>query len=156
MKKILITRTKEDQHQTEGKLELFNDKGLLIFTCYTLELPWRNNQRRISRIPKGVYEAIPHQSPRFGDSIWIQEVLNRSEILIHLGNFAGSKNPRTGKSDILGCILVGSRFGDITGDGILDILNSGPTMKKLYELIKRDNRLTVEIINNMHNNTGTY
>lgn len=133
---IVIMRTKQDEHQTSGTLELFDSNGKL-FECLTLELPWRNNQQRISRIPDNHYKAVKHQSPKFGNTIWIQDVPNRSEILIHRGNY---------RRDTLGCILVGEKLIDIDGDGHKDVTNSTATMNKLYELVK--DPVYVNIIDN--------
>lgn len=134
MSKIKINRIKEDDFQTIGELQV--DNG---FTCKTLELPWRDNQRRISRIPEGNYIAIPHISPRFGNSIWIQNVPNRSEILIHLGNY---------HRDTLGCILVGKDFYDIDNDGHVDVTMSRVTMEDLYDVIKDNAQIEIEIKDN--------
>lgn len=131
---IRIERIKEDDYQTLGKLSIESSIG--GFNCKTLELPWRNNERRVSRIPSGEYKAVPHQSPKFGDSVWIQDVPNRSEILIHLGNY---------HRDTLGCILVGRGFYDIDGDGHLDVTASRDTMTELYNLVKDEKELTVII-----------
>lgn len=130
MKTITITRTKESSYQTLGILQ-FGD-----FSCKTLELPWKNNERRVSRIPSGEYECVPHQSPKFGDSLWVQDVPNRSEILIHLGNYY---------RDTLGCILVGREFLDIDGDGHLDVTASRSTMTELYRLVQNESKLKLII-----------
>ena len=125
--RIVIDRIDQNDYQTEGFLRVYEGERL-VFDCKTLELPWRNNQRRISRIPDGRYQAILHHSPRFGESIWIQGVPNRSEILIHLGNY---------NRDTLGCILVGSDFADIDGDGQYDVIASRQTMLKLFDTIQQ-------------------
>lgn len=145
MKKIVIKRTKQDLIQTTGILELFID-GKVVFTCFTLELPWMNNERRISRIPESKYKAIPHQSPKFGNSIWIQDVPNRSEILIHYGNFF---------RNTLGCILVGRDLFDIDGDGHLDVTASKKTINQLYNYIKDEKKIEVEIQNFAPSKQGT-
>ena len=41
-----------------------------------------------------------------------------------LKNVAGSVNPKTGSPDIRGCILTGTGFKDITGDGIDEIVGN--------------------------------
>lgn len=156
MKRLLINRIRQSSKQTEGEAELFDSKGETLFTFKTLELPWRNNERRVSRIPEGKYEAQPHRSPQFGKSVWIRNVPGRSEILLHLGNYVGSNNPRTERGDSLGCILVGKKFADITGNGINEVTHSAATIEKLYELIRKDNRLIVEIINTAPSTTGLY
>lgn len=123
---IVITRTQQNDIQTLGTLEVFNTNEKL-FECKTLELPWKNNKQNISCIPNGHYFAKKHISPTFGKSIWIKDVKERSEILIHKGNFY---------SDIKGCILVGEKHIDINSDGYKDVTNSTVTMEKLYNLVK--------------------
>lgn len=118
--------------QTLGTLTVYDeDTGKEVFKCRTLELPWKNNQRNVSCIPEGHYDVVPHVSPTFGKCYWIKDVKDRSEVLIHVGNYAGSKNPKTGKPDIRGCILVGKEFVDLDGDGLADITSSKETFAKL-------------------------
>jgi len=145
MQSILVRRLHQNDKQTKGELELYSPEEL-IFVCKTLELPWRDNQKNISRIPSDGYNAVKHESPKFGECVWIKGVPNRSEILIHKGNFAGSVNPRTGISDIKGCILVGKDFIDIDGDGLLDITNSVDTMNDLLELLDDEFQVLVQDI----------
>ena len=123
------------KEQTEGTLEIYDeDTGELEFVCKTLELPWLDNQTGISCIPEGYYDVIPRSSPKYGNHLHVTEVPNRSLILIHPGNYAGSKNPKTGKSDIRGCILVGKDIVDINGDGIKDITSSKNTFRELMRI----------------------
>lgn len=129
MKTLVIDRFKEENKQTVGELTVKDESNKEIFTCKTLELPWRDNAKNISRIPEGDYMGIKHVSSKFGETIWIQEVPNRSEILIHAGNF---------HRDTLGCILVGKTFTDIDGDGYRDVTQSRDTLNKLLDLIQKD------------------
>ncbi|UGU15226.1 DUF5675 family protein [Sinomicrobium kalidii] len=131
---IVIHRQKGNDTQTPGHLRVFKN-GKEVFSCYTLELPDRNNQTWVSRIPAGTYNAVKHQAPKFGNSIWIKDVPNRSEILIHRGNYY---------RNTLGCILVGRSLVDIDGDGHKDVTNSEETMNTLYNLLEGE--LTVKII----------
>jgi hypothetical protein len=118
--------------QTLGTLTVYDeDTGKELFQCRSLELPWKNNQRNVSCIPEGVYVVDVHNSPTFGKCYWIKDVKDRSEVLIHRGNYAGSLNPKTGKPDIRGCVLVGKTFVDLNGDGIADITESQKTLDKL-------------------------
>lgn len=63
-----------------------------------IELPWKQNQRNISRIPRGIYvwQKIKRSS-NGKNAVWIRDVPNRSEILIHQGTKPHHSN---------GCILV--------------------------------------------------
>lgn len=76
--------------------------GALIFNgkpvCYTLELPWKNNERNISCIPFGEYQVHKTLSTKHGSCFRLNHVPNRDAILIHAGNYL---------TDTQGCILVG-------------------------------------------------
>ena len=121
--------------QTHGTLTVYDeDSGEQVFKCRTLELPDLGNQRNVSCIPEGHYDVSPVYSQTFGHIYGVEDVPGRSLIRIHQGNYAGSINPRTGRSDIRGCILVGKEFIDISGDGIADITSSKATLKKLLQV----------------------
>lgn len=79
---------------------------------HTLELPWRDNAPQRSCIPGGTYPVAIKNSPRFGTVYRVNDVPNRSEILIHAGNTAGDKAMGM-KADVLGCILLGMGRGKI-------------------------------------------
>jgi hypothetical protein len=148
--KLLIRRIKNYKYsdkQTIGNAYYFSENNGVGYTCRTLELPWKDNEKRISCIPDGEYEVIKHTSPKFGECFWIQDVPDRSEILIHdKVNFVGSINPRTGRSDLLGCIAPFESSMDIDGDGILDIAPKSSTvaMKKLLEMLPDKFTLKIE------------
>jgi hypothetical protein len=91
------------------------------FQCHTLELPWRDNQKSISCIPPGEYITRIRVSPKYGKVYHVQDVPNRTYILIHSGNWAGDveKGYRT---HVNGCILLGLQRGLL--DGQVAVLNS--------------------------------
>lgn len=134
--KLIITRYQSDHKQSIGTAELCKVNGTRIAKWHSLELPNLNNQRRISRIPKGIYKARKHTSPKFGRSLWLQDVPNRSEILIHKGNY---------HSDILGCILLGKGLADINKDGFMDVTQSSVAIKELMDLLVDVDSIMVEI-----------
>lgn len=96
METIHLFRQVESPNSTLGLL--LGSSGGSQFTFHTLELPWRDNRVRISRIPPGDYLTTWHNSPRFGKCYKLQDVPGRSEILIHHGNYP---------KDTEGCILIG-------------------------------------------------
>ena len=53
------------------------------FICFTIELPWRNNQRMISCIPEGRYPLALRFSDRHQWHLLVKEVPGRSLILLH-------------------------------------------------------------------------
>ena len=77
---------------------LCNDEWPL---CVTLELPSKSNLPDISCIPEGVYQCVPHDSPAHSNTWEITNVPDRSDILIHNGNFLKNTS---------GCIICGSQF----------------------------------------------
>ena len=104
------------------------------FLFNTVELPWKNNERRVSCIPAGTYKVIKHKSPKFGECLWIQDVPGRSEILIHVANKS---------SELLGCIGVGSAINDIDDDETPDVINSKSTLKQLVALMPDEFELEI-------------
>jgi hypothetical protein len=130
--------------QTLGEATLSID-GNIVFQFKTLELAWLNNERQISCIPEGTYNVKVRTSQKYKRHLHILDVPNRSYILIHPANFAGSKNPKTGKSDLLGCVAVGKTHNDLDNDGILDITHSISTMKILMGMIKDNDVITITI-----------
>lgn len=90
-------------------------------TFYSLELPWRNNDRGTSSIPPGVYNCHWINSPKHGECYLIMNVPNRDMIEIHSANFAGDAN-KGYVSQLLGCIALGMSIGILNGQ--LAVLNS--------------------------------
>lgn len=132
MKAVLI-RLSSNSKQTLGVLQFFKNDSR-IFECKTMELPWIQNARNISCIPEGKYVVKKHVSPRFGKSFYVQNVKDRSEILIHKGNY---------NRDTQGCILPGNTFTDIDGDGSKDVTSSAVTIKKLLKIAPSEFTLNV-------------
>lgn len=134
--KLVLERYSHEEKQTIGKLYLLRNDGSVINDWHSLELPWLDNQRNISCIPKGIYKARKHKSPKFGECLWLQDVPNRSEILIHKGNFY---------DDVLGCIVIGTDLRDINKDGIIDVSNSIGAVNLLLLHLKDVDGITIEI-----------
>ncbi len=82
--------------------------GVLLFDdipfCVTLENPWKNNQTFVSCIPIGMYDCKKSISRRFGSTVEICNVPDRSHVLFHWGNT---------EPDTQGCILLGQRYGTL-------------------------------------------
>lgn len=122
---VVITRKKDTGKQTLGKLVATNNGA--TFTCDTLELSWKNNEKNISCIPTGTYEVKHTFSPRFMKYTYeIQKVPNRSGIRVHVANYYTQLN---------GCIALGVTPKDINKDGQLDVLNSRNTIKSFEQFM---------------------
>jgi hypothetical protein len=103
MKKLIQYRTyKADATES---VALLMEEGKILFACNFLELPDHENLRGISCIPEGVYDVVPHKSPKFGNCFYVKSVVNRVGILIHAGNKT---------SDTRGCLLPGIKAGHAT------------------------------------------
>ena len=108
---------------------------------YTLEEPWKDNQRNISCIPPGVYRCTPHNGRKF-KGVWrLEGVPNRTAILIHAGNTT---------RDIEGCILVGLSHGNLRPRGVIErlraVLSSRKALNMLKSHIGSENSFTLTII----------
>lgn len=113
--------------------------GILSFEgneiCKTIELPWRENKRRISCIPEGKYKLQKRYSAKFKWHMEVMNVKNRDLILVHPANDA--------LKELNGCIAPVSQ---ITGEG------RGNESRKAFEKLKNlvfpylENGFEVELI----------
>jgi hypothetical protein len=58
------------------------------FLCSTIELPWKQNEARVSCIPEGKYFIRKRYSAKFKWHMEVVDVKNRSLILFHPANNA--------------------------------------------------------------------
>ena len=106
------------------------------FQCFTLELPWLDNQTNISCIPAaGAYKGEKYKSNANGDCIAIINVVDRTHIQIHSANYT---------RQIKGCIAVGESIKFLDGDTIPDVTNSKNTLKALLAVLPEF--FTIEIV----------
>ena len=115
---------------TNGKLEC---KGKSI--CNTIELPWRENEKRVSCIPEGKYFIEKRYSKKFKWHLEVMEVKDRSLILFHPANNA--------QQELNGCIAPVTK---LSGPGLG--LQSRQAFAKLKNLVYRalDSTETVLLI----------
>ena len=94
---LLLIRDTFSDNSTIGEL-FINDERI----CDTLENPWLDNKRNISCIPVGEYKVrlrlARESASRDYLHLLIQDVPNRSYVLVHIGN---------SPSETQGCVLVG-------------------------------------------------
>ena len=106
------------------------------FTCFTLELPDKDNTAEVSCIPAGEY--LWRKRRPYGRfpymHIDILKVPGRKGIKIHAGNYY---------SQIQGCILVGSGLLDINHDGLKDVVNSRLTLRQLIVMLPQEGIITI-------------
>lgn len=129
-----LVRTSSGLIQTLGEMTILKN-GQEIFSCKTLELPWKDNERNSSCIPTGSYHVVKRFSERYKNHFHLTNVPGRSMILIHIGNYY---------SQTEGCILVGMALSDINADGHMDVVQSGVAMKKLNEILPDEFGISVE------------
>ena len=94
---LLLIRDSFSDKAVIGKLYLNSE-----FYGHTLELAWKDNQKRVSCIPKGVYEVKKRHTQKSKykyEHLHILDVPDRELILMHIGNY-----PKNSK----GCILLGN------------------------------------------------
>ena len=98
---VQMVRTQMTDRYTFGRMLVRDETGTTVLgfrNIYTLELPWRNNQKQVSCIPPGRYELEWYPSTRHGMRYLLRDVPNRAGILVHPGNFVYNSR---------GCILLG-------------------------------------------------
>ena len=80
------------------------------FQCFTIKLPWLNNQPLRSCIPEGIYALQKRWSPKHKWHLLVKDVSGRSLILLHPANNA--------QKELKGCIApVTTLTGIGTGSG---------------------------------------
>lgn len=130
---LQLLRVEQGTEGTFGIL-LVNGKAF----CCTLELPWLDNEPGKSCIPEGEYVCAWRDSPKFGKVIAVQGVPGRTDILIHAGNMTG---------DILGCILVGWRYGEfrIGGKKQRGLMESQAALTALKNALMKEKEIPLSI-----------
>lgn len=133
--KLHLQRYTSNEKQTLGTLNLIDDFGNVLFSCVTLELPWKSNAKNISCIPAGMYRAQMIWNKNYNYHFTISGVPNRSAILMHVGNYV---------TDTQGCILAGKYVKPSNkGEGMM-ICESQTTLTLLMQLVRKQTPLHVD------------
>ena len=122
MKIAHLVRYYSDSDVTLGNLHI---EGINHKPIYTLENPWRDNERNVSCIPVGEYKCEPFSGIKHKNCFQVCDVKDRSYILFHIGNY---------EKDTDGCILIGQ--GALLNGSEYMIVNSQATMRKFKELLE--------------------
>ena len=134
MKSLTLKRLATGEEGTPGVLIYDNWPFAL-----TLEREWLDNQVGISCISAGTYYCERVDSPRFGDTFEVLEVLGRSHILFHKGNI---------DDDSHGCILVGEQFEPINGKKAIRASKKG--YNEFMGILKDDDAFQLIITNHIY------
>lgn len=110
----------------------FNSK----FLGFTIELPWKENKRIISCIPEGVYNLKPRFSDKFKHHLILENVKNRSLILIHPANDA--------LKELQGCISPVTYLSGI-GKGTTSRLLFQKIVSLCYQAFERKEKVILTI-----------
>ncbi len=135
---LSITRTYFPEG-TNGKIECEGK-----FICNTIELPWKNNETKVSCIPEGKYFIKKRYSNKFKWHLEVLDVKNRSLILFHPANNA--------MQELKGCIapvtkLSGPGLGLMSRKAftqLKDLVYKALDRKEIVELIVQSGFLTLE------------
>lgn len=127
MADVILKRQRQNENGTFG-IMLMNDEQI----CVTCERPWQDNEPDVSCIPLGTYDVVKYSSPAHPNVWHVLNVPDRSDILIHNGNYP---------QDSAGCILVGRQYvmGMVT--------NSVDTLNMLRDELP--DTFTLDIVNDL-------
>jgi len=114
------------------------------FICHTIELPWKQNERKVSCIPEGEYFIAKRFSTKFKWHLEVLDVPNRSLILFHPAN--------TALYELKGCIapvtkLSGPGLGLMSRKAfakLKDLVYAALDRKESVRLIVQSGFLTLE------------
>ena len=131
---LTITRTYFPDG-TNGKLECEGK-----FLSYTIELPWKKNEKSVSCIPEGKYFIKKRYSNKFKWHLEIVDVSDRSLILFHPANHA--------QNELNGCIAPVSKLSG-PGMGLLS-RNAFIKLKDfIYKILERGESVELIIMSNL-------
>ena len=115
MAKLILNRFYQTEKGTLGMLDVhYADRNTTQFVCFTLENAWKDNEKRISCIPAGVYTLEKTLYRRKLPTVEVMDVPNRTYIKIRKGDTV---------DDTLGCPLLGTGY-TISDNGYVTIQNS--------------------------------
>ena len=133
----VLTRDLYADGYTFGHFDLF-DGFLKVFSCKTLERPWKDNRNKVSCVPAGTYPVVLEYSPHFDRELnELKLVPGRSEVKFHVANYV---------QRLEGCIGVGLSIGDINGDGVPDLKSSGVALDRLHAALDGAMQWELQII----------
>jgi hypothetical protein len=98
------------------------------FICFTIELPWRENEKLVSCIPEGYYLLRKRYSGKFKWHIEVVAVKNRKSILLHPANNA--------MSELNGCIAPVTQLSG-AGLGLQSQLAFCKVKKLVYKALEQ-------------------
>ena len=84
---VILTHLQASDEGTFGQLSI--EGGLAAgFHCVTAELPWRDNEPNLSRIPVGTYRCSEGWSEHFQAMLYhVLDIPGRGSVEIHWGNW---------------------------------------------------------------------
>jgi hypothetical protein len=104
------------------------------FLCYTIELPWKQNETRVSCIPEGKYFIRKRYSAKFKWHMEVVDVKNRSLILFHPANNA--------LRELNGCIAPVTKLSG-AGLGLLSRKAFAKIKDLVYKALDRKESVTL-------------
>jgi hypothetical protein len=129
------------QIEIKRTYHLRGTNGLLFINgrqaCYTIELPWRDNEVGRSCIPEGCYQLVKRFSPKFKDHLLVTNVPGRDLILFHPANNA--------VKELRGCIAPVSTL-TAPGCGLASYLAFSQLVQLAYSAIKQGQEVTLSIV----------
>jgi hypothetical protein len=109
MRQATLRRTQTSDEGTFGVI--VTDTG---FTCFSGELPQRENASHLSCIPAGTYSCTYRNSPKHGMCYHVENVPGRDNIEIHSANWVGDVTLGY-KCQLEGCIAPGLEVNELEG-----------------------------------------
>ena len=104
--------------------------------CFTIELPWLNNEPSVSCIPEGRYELEKYFSAHLGNHLHVKAVANRSLIMIHAANDA--------RKELKGCIAPVAIL-TAEGKGLRSMIALKKLLDLTYPLLERKEKVFLTI-----------
>lgn len=134
MRKLFLERFSDDGKQTLGRLFVRDINGNDFFRGVSIELTWRDNERKVSCIPIGSYQIRKAFSEHYGEHLDVLNVYGRSGIKIHAANFS---------RQLFGCIAPGILHTHIDADGLKDVTSSRFALDEILNRLPAESHLII-------------
>jgi len=128
----LITRS-DHENFTSGQFQLWRN-AVLVFECFSLELPWLDNEINVSCIPYGEYTCVADNTGRHR-FFKVLNVPGRSGIEFHVLNTVSGTE---------GCIGLGTGCDFSLDRSVYTLIDSDDALGYLKLLTIKEFKLTIQ------------
>lgn len=126
--------------------ELFLDRDVI---CQTVEQPDNGNMPFHSCVPAGIYELVPVDSPKYGETFCLYNpdlnvVVNKGDMKNRLTRYSCLVHPANKASQLQGCVAFGEDLGLLDSEWC--VTESRTTTERLMGLLRKEKYVLINSV----------